>query len=308
MRFRVMQIIDNFKSRINDSSVFYTLGLFLPLSLIIYRTYSILQNKVYTFHINFSFFESWNVWGVAVFCYIPALLFFFFLLFFENFNIFVTKLFLKCNILFLIYCKISKIELYFYHHKKNGTMLYVLYMIFYLYSLYMGSVLELLFVISRLFIGSYFSFRLFFYMERRKENSFFMEKFNFLSFFHIFSKYDFLLDENKKSEEKKGKDQFFEDNNIIAGKGWFSGINSLVFICLYKKNCTVKNDIKTLDKKCEDILCSLDRSEIVQYLRIDKNMIFPLNERKPFFFYVSQELYGGITKKCNNFFERLNNL
>lgn len=80
MRFRVMQIIDNFKSRINDSSVFYTLGLFLPLSLIVYRTYSILQNKVYTFHINFSFFESWNLWGVLLFCYIPAFLFFFFFL------------------------------------------------------------------------------------------------------------------------------------------------------------------------------------------------------------------------------------
>lgn len=165
----------------------------------------------------------------------------------------------------------------------------------------MGSVLELLFVISRLFIGSYFSFRLFFYMERRKENSFFMEKFNFLSFFHIFSKYDFLLDENKKSEEKNGKDQFFEDNNIIAGKGWFSGINSLVFICFYKKNCTVKNDIKTLDKKCEDILSSLDRSEIVQYLRIEKNMIFLFNERKPFFFMSPKSFTAGLQKNVTIF-------
>lgn len=130
-------IITNIKNKIDNSSIFYTVGLFLPFSLFLYRSVSILQNKVYTFNIDFGPFVSWNVWGVILFCYIPALLFFFFLLFFENFTIFVRKLLLKCNILFLTYCGMARIELvqiedlYLSSQKKrNFALHFVRYFIF----------------------------------------------------------------------------------------------------------------------------------------------------------------------------------
>lgn len=156
---------------------------------------------------------------------------------------------------------------------------------------------------SRLFIGSYFSFRLFFYIERRKENSDFMEKFYFLSFFHTFSKYAFILYDNKKSKKKNGDDQPIDENIISTSKRWFSRNSTIAYIFLYCKNFTVRYNIK--EKKCDHILYSLEKSHIVESLHIEKKIFFTFNERKPFFFFASQEFFGKITSRCYNFYKKL---
>lgn len=208
----------------------------------------------------------------------------------------------------MTYCNIAKIELVqiedlYLSSQRKETLLCILYITLYFYSLYIGSVLEWLLVSSRLFIGSYFSFRLFFYMERQKEDSDFMEKFYFLSFFHTL--YAFILDDYEKSKEKNGDDQPIDENIISTSKRWFSRNSTIAYIFLYRENCIVRNDIKYFDKKCDHILYSLGKSHRVESLHIEKNMIFALNERKPFFFYASQEFFGKITSKCYNFYKKL---
>lgn len=171
MFYRLFTYIESVKDSIDNGLVFITVGFLFPFLLFSYRSFSILQDKVFNFQVNIFSFGYFKILGVIAYCYLPPLCFFliFYLFFSEKCFFIFEKILSKCNIIFLLYCQIAKIEQYFYKNIKNGTFVYILYLASYIYSLYYGSFLEFFFMASRTFLLSYYAFKKFFFLERDKK-------------------------------------------------------------------------------------------------------------------------------------------
>ena len=305
MFFKVLYSIEQLKKRIENDLLFFTLGIYLPFSLFVYKTVFILQNKPQTFEVSFFYFGVFNIWGIVLFCYLPTL--FIFLIFFSKKDgLFFRKLFLKCNILFLLYSKMAKIEAYFYDNKITGTLIYILYLFCHIFSLYKGSILQIIFINSRLLIGSYFAFRRFFYLEYQNQNSYYMEKSVFLSFFHSFSQLSVKL--NEKTDNKENEQH---NNDLTIAKTWYSTLYAIFFLCLHKKNSNVQLEMEKIENLCDMCLVSLERSNVekdLKHLYVEKEQIFISNISQSFFFFASLDIFGSVIKRCQLFLEKINTL
>ena len=98
--------------------------------------------------------------------------------------------------------------------------------------------------------------------------------------------------------QEEGKKRDFE---------FFTALGSLFFLCLCKLNNNVKHNIQDYSQSCERLLFSLKNSENVIDLRIEKEKLFTLKERKPYFFYVAFRVFSSYLKKCQAFQEKLEN-
>ena len=158
-------------------------------------------------------------------------------------------------------------------------------------------------------IGSYLAFKKFFHKERERKESKYIEQFSCMSFYNTFLDLDEKLEEKQEGTEdqaNKKEQKEKKEINPLIGKSWYSGLATLFFVWLYEKNSRVKEKIEIIEKKCDNFLSFLETQNIdLTDLRIEKKKIFTFNLRRPFFFYVSHQLFGNILRKCHLFYEKL---
>jgi hypothetical protein len=161
------------------------------------------------------------------------------------------------------------------------------YFLAYLYGLYKGFLLEIFFLFFRLLLNSYFSFRLFFRVEHENIDSTQFLHYSFFPFFYKFHK--------KLMSDKTQKDGIY-----------FLSICAIVSLYLCRENNIIKYQIQDLEKKCETIIFSLEKTNTeisCQELHREKQNIFSSGKIKVLFFYLSNQFYGDIKGKSESFFK-----
>ena len=271
---KIIEILIIKYHKIDSGLLFCTFGFIFPLLHLLCRIFYVLEYEI-------SFFPPMNMlFSLFIFCYMPTLCFFVF--FHKKSSFFFIKIFKKCNFLFLIFCKMAKFERYFYNNIGFGVFLTISYFALYLYAISIGSFFELILVGSRLIICSYWAFKSFFERELFIRNSIYMEDLRFLSFFDQFSKiYEVLM---------SGK----------AEKSVFSGLYTIYLFCLYKKNKSVRLEVESVEKTCNEIFSSLEKictEQDLQDLCMEKQRIFEMsNSKSPFFFCSVKSLWRYSSK------------
>jgi len=127
-----------------------------------------------------------RIYEPMVFCYIPSLILLYYLGA-KNCSFFIEVM-EKTGIVPVVFCRIAKIECYFYDNRIYGIFFLIVYFLAYLYGLYKGFLLEIFFLFFRLLLNSYFSFRLFFRVEHENLDS---TQFLHYSFFQTFYKFNY---------------------------------------------------------------------------------------------------------------------
>ena len=271
MQRKIIQFFQNFLNdlqKIDRWIVFCTVGLFLPMTILISRWFTIFLKvpflfKEYSFHsINNTFWEPF------FFCYLPALLFCFFL--YKRKPCFHQKIFKKCDPLFCLYSKMIKLELFVCEKKYIAILLLFFYFYLYLLVSFHGYFLEPFFLSFRQFVFSYFTFKTFFEREQIEVDRLYF--FHFLSFYRVFIK-------NYVSLQSK--------ENIIY-LDLVYGLNSLLFLSFFRENRIIQANIKEYEQNCEILLSFLrgtQKEEQYYDLLLEKKKLFTFKQKKPFFFF-----------------------
>jgi hypothetical protein len=195
----------------------------------------------------------------------------------------------KTGIVPVVFCRIAKIECYFYDNRIYGVCFLIVYFLAYLYGLYKGFLLQFFFIFFRLLISYYFSFRLFFRLEYENIEC---TKFLHFCFFPFFYKFH-----EKLIYGKTPKD--YTCFILICG---------LISLYLCRKDRFIKFEIQNYEKICEKIIFSLEKKNTginIQELYREKQDIFASGKRKVLFFYLAHQLYGNIKKKTQSFWETI---
>ena len=291
--------IISFAKNINNGLCFFLLGVILPLLIFFYRTICCFINGPFLFKHFTVFSITSSVWEIIIFCYLPAIVLYLFLC--KKKSLFFVGIFTKCNKLFLIYAIMIKIERSFYHNtlgKMFGFFLLFVYFYIYLLVAFKGNVLEVPFLAFRQLMISYYAFRRFLDTEYNTvENSVYISYFHSLSFYSSFYKNYVEL----QTEEK------------LLTSGIFYNVNSFIFICLYKRNDTIKWRIEEYNIYLEKLLSALQNqpvhdTEYLQDLYKEKNEVFAFQSKRPFFFFLALEMFSNVLKKCKVFEEKLKNV
>lgn len=237
-----------------------------------------------------------SIWEILVLCYLPVIVLYIFLC--KKNSLFFVGIFKKCNNLFLIYAILIKIERSFYHNtlgKIFGFFLLFVYFYIYLLVAFKGNIIEVAFLAFRQLVISYYAFRRFLDTEYKLvENSVYISYFHSLSFYSSFCKNYVEL----QTEEK------------LLTSGIFYNVNSFIFICLYKRNNTIKWRLEEYNIYFEKVLSALqnqsvDDTEYLQDLYKEKNEIFAFISKRPFFFFLALQMFSNVLKKCKVFEEKL---
>lgn len=186
----------------------------------------------------------------------------------------------------------AKFECYFYNNIGFAAFLSISYCAIYLYAICTGSFFELILVGSRLIICSYWAFKSFFEKELLIRNSIYIEELRFLSFFDQFSKFYKVLMSAKS----------------VVVKSAFSGLYTIYLLCLYKKKKSVRLEVKSLEKSCNEIFSSLEKictEQDLQDLCMEKQRIFEMSNSKSPFFFVASNIYGNTPLNCRLFLQKL---
>lgn len=276
--------------RIDHICILLIFGLCLPTFICLYRMVYIITGKNFLLpHYSFFFIDN-RLYEPMVFCYIPSLILLYYL---SDKNCpFFIKVMEKTGIVPVVFCRIAKIECYFYDNRIYGVCFLIVYFLAYLYGLYKGFLLEIFFLFFRLLLSSYFSFRVFFGIEHENREC---TKFLYFSFFQSFYKY----------HEKLMSDKTQKDGVYLLS------ICAIVSLYLCRKNSLIKYEIQDLEKKCETIIFFLEKTNteiIVQELHREKQNIFSSGQIKPLFFYLSNQFYGNIKGKSESFFKKLHTI
>lgn len=97
--------------------------------------------------------------------------------------------------------------------------------------------------------------------------------------------------------------------NSVVVKSAFSGLYTIYLLCLYKKNKSVRLEVKSLENYCNEIFLSLEKictKQDLQDLCMEKQRIFEMSNSKSPFFFVASNLYGDTPLKCRLFLQKLN--
>ena len=262
--FQFFQVYKNITKKIDPWVVFCTMGFFLPSTILVYRWFTICLKTPFLFK-EYSFFFINNLfWEPFFFCYFSSFFFGFFL--YKKKPSFRQKLFIKSGPLFCVFFKILKIESSFCERKFIALLLLLSYFYFYLVVSFKGYFLEGFFLSFRQVVISYFLFKTFFESVYFEKDS--LYDFRFLTFYDVFIK-DYI---NLQSEENK--------NNLQI----FYALNSLLLICFFRENIIIEQSIKNYQQKCEFLLSLLQDKEKQYDLTLEKNKLFNLKQKKPFFF------------------------
>ena len=276
--------------RIDHICIFLIFGLRLPILIFLYRILYILTGKNFLLPYYSFFFIDNRLYEPMVFCYIPSLILLYFLSA-KNCSFFI-KVMEKTGIVSVVFCRIAKIECYFYDNRIYGICFLIVYFLAYLYGLYKGFLLEILFLFFRLLLSSYFSFRLFFRVEHENIES---TQFLHFSFFQTFYKF----------HEKLMSDKTQKDGIYLVP------ICAIVSLYLCRENSLIKYEIQDLEKKCERIIFFLEKTNTeisCQELDREKQNIFSSGKIKPLFFYLSNQFYGNIKGKSESFFKTISTI
>ena len=229
-------------SKIQAMNPLYTLfvtGFYLPTVVCIYKSGCAITGKTFLLpYISFFFIDN-KFWEPIVFFYLPALVLLYFLHtdiaeYYSLNGSFFIKMVEKSRVVPVVFCKMSMIECYFYKNYKNKLyciFFLIPYFLGFLYGLYKGFLLEVLFLFFPLLIIYYVTFRMFFHFQYEKIIG---TKY----FFHTFLEFhDILI-------------------NVRTGEGstLLVFICGLIFLFLCRQNNVLKFNKREYEKKCQNIL------------------------------------------------------
>lgn len=261
--------------------LFCVLGVYLPVTILVYRWLTICLQIPFLFK-EFSFFSVNNLfWEPVIFCYISSIFFCFFL--YKKKTCYHINVFLKSDPLFCFYSKLIKLEFFLCENKIIAFLLLLFYYYLYLFVSFKGSFFEAFFLSFRQLVFSYFAFKNFFESECLKEES--LYNFHLLSFYKQFVCYH----EKLQIEENK--------INLIL----FYTLNVLFFIFFFRENRVIKLEIQSYKDDCELLLSSLKEKKNYYQLIIEKEKLFTFEKRQPFFFFLALEVFTSFLKKCEMF-------
>lgn len=171
--------------------LFCVLGVYLPVTILVYRWLTICLQIPFLFK-EFSFFSVNNLfWEPLILCYISSFFFCFFL--YKKKTSYHINVFLKSDRLFRFYSKLIKLEFLLCENKIIAFLLLLFYYYLYLFVSFKGS----FFLSFRQLVFSYFAFKTFFESEFLKKES--LYNFHLLSFSRQFVWYHekLQIEENK---------------------------------------------------------------------------------------------------------------